>query len=177
MATLVVQLEFGPLLSKSTGMRLDPVGKHKRRERVEEGRRCTAVLFEILASVCPHNQRRKHKSGGTRRAAATTQHRDRTSQPDSLHLTQCNLVLCPVVELGRSRRLMAGHLLGVLEPSVVLQVNRDAGCPPGVTSDGGEKTRRLGPLPYCCPGVVPVKSSSGHCRSKRINALEQRLPA
>jgi hypothetical protein len=29
---------------------------------------------------------------------------------------------------------MAGHLLGVLEPSVVLQVNRDAGCPPGVTS-------------------------------------------
>ena len=36
---------------------------------------------------------------------------------------------------------MAGHLLGVLEPSVVLQVNRDAGCPPGVTSDGCEKTR------------------------------------
>ena len=35
---------------------------------------------------------------------------------------------------------MAGHLLGVLEPSVVLQVNRDAGCPPCVTSDRGEKT-------------------------------------
>jgi hypothetical protein len=34
---------------------------------------------------------------------------------------------------------MGGHLLGVLEPSVVLQVNGDAGCPPGVTSDGGEK--------------------------------------
>jgi len=32
---------------------------------------------------------------------------------------------------------MAGHLLGVLEPSVVLQVTRDAGCPPGVTSDRG----------------------------------------
>jgi hypothetical protein len=27
----------------------------------------------------------------------------------------------------------------MLEPSVVLQVNRDAGCPPGVTSDGGER--------------------------------------
>lgn len=37
---------------------------------------------------------------------------------------------------------MAGHLLGVLEPSVVLQVTRDAGCPPGVTSDRVEKTRR-----------------------------------
>ena len=72
---------------------------------------------------------------------------------------------------------MAGHLLGVLEPSVVFQVNRDAGCPPGVTSDGGEKTRRLGPLPNRSPGVVPVKSSSGHCRSSRINALEQGLPA
>jgi len=43
---------------------------------------------------------------------------------------------------------MPGHLLGVLEPSVVLQVNRDAGRTPGVTSDWGEKTRRLGPLPY-----------------------------
>src|SRR4029077_18539525 len=27
------------------------------------------------------------------------------------------------------------------------------------------------------PGVVPVKSSSSHSRSKRINALEQELPA
>ena len=36
---------------------------------------------------------------------------------------------------------MAGHLLGVLKSSVVLQINRDAGCPPGVTSDRGEKTR------------------------------------
>ena len=35
---------------------------------------------------------------------------------------------------------MASHLLGVLKPAVVFQVNGDAGCPPGVTSDRGEKT-------------------------------------
>ncbi len=46
--------------------------------------------------------------------------RNRTSQPDALHLAQRNLVLCPIVKFGCSRRLMAGHLLGVLEPSVVL---------------------------------------------------------
>ena len=34
---------------------------------------------------------------------------------------------------------MAGHLLGVLEPSVVFQVNSDAGCSPGVTSNRREK--------------------------------------
>src|SRR5271166_4891601 len=72
---------------------------------------------------------------------------------------------------------MAGHLLGVLEPSVVLQVNRDAGCPPCVTSDGSEKTRRLCPLPDSRPGVVPVQSASRYLRSKRIKALEQGLPA
>ena len=72
---------------------------------------------------------------------------------------------------------MSGHQLGVLEPSVVLQVNRDAGRPPGVTSNWGEKTRRLGPLPNRSPGVVAVKLSSGHDCSKRINALEQGLPA
>ena len=72
---------------------------------------------------------------------------------------------------------MAGHLLGVLEPSVVLQVNGNTGCPPGVTSDRGEKTRRLGPLPNRSPGVVPVQSPSRYLRSKRINALEQGLAA
>jgi hypothetical protein len=72
---------------------------------------------------------------------------------------------------------MSGHLLCVLKPSVVFQVNRDTGCPPCVASDGGEKTRRLGPLANCSPGVVEVKSSSGHCCSKRINALEKGLPA
>jgi hypothetical protein len=40
---------------------------------------------------------------------------------------------------------MSRHLLGVLEPSVVLQVNRYAGCPPGVASDGGKKTRSPSP--------------------------------
>src|SRR5208337_2853106 len=72
---------------------------------------------------------------------------------------------------------MPGHLLSVLEPSIVLQVNGDAGCPPGVTSDGGKKPRRLGPLPNGGPGVVAVKSSSGYGCPKRINALEQGLPA
>jgi hypothetical protein len=57
---------------------------------------------------------------------------------------------------------MSHHLLGVLEPSVILQVNRDASRPAGVTSDRHEKTRRLGPLSYCSPGVVPIKGSSGH---------------
>jgi hypothetical protein len=72
---------------------------------------------------------------------------------------------------------MPRHLLGVIEPSVFLQVNRDAGRPPSVTSDAGKKTRALACLPNRSPGVVAVKSSSGHCRSKRINALEQGLSA
>ena len=49
---------------------------------------------------------------------------------------------------------MAGHLLGVLKPSVVLKINRDAGSPPRVTSDGGEKTRRFSPLPNRIPGMM-----------------------
>ncbi|MDT7818198.1 MAG: hypothetical protein QOJ42_8114 [Acidobacteriaceae bacterium] len=36
---------------------------------------------------------------------------------------------------------MSRHLLGMLESSVVFQVNRNACCPPGVTSDG-----KCGPL-------------------------------
>jgi hypothetical protein len=38
---------------------------------------------------------------------------------------------------------MPRRLLCVLEPSVVFQVNHDASCPGGVTSDGGEKPAAL----------------------------------
>jgi hypothetical protein len=48
----------------------------------------------------------------------------------------------------------------------------DAGCPPGVTSNGGQKTRRLGTLPNCGPSIVTIKPSSGHGCPKRIYALE-----
>jgi hypothetical protein len=41
---------------------------------------------------------------------------------------------------------MSSHLLGMLEPSVVLQIDRDAGCLPSVTSEGGEKARWLAPF-------------------------------
>jgi hypothetical protein len=44
---------------------------------------------------------------------------------------------------------MSRHLLGVLEPSVVFQVNRDAGCPPGVTSGGGTPMDRWFLSEYC----------------------------
>ena len=68
-------------------------------------------------------------------------------------------------------------MLRVLEPSIVLQINRDAGHPPGVTSDGVSKPAAFGPLPNRGPGVVSIKSSSGHRCSQRINALEEGLPA
>jgi hypothetical protein len=49
-------------------------------------------------------------------------------------------IICPVVELGRSGRLMASHLLGVIQPAVVFQINGDACCSPSVTSDRGAST-------------------------------------
>src|ERR1700676_4692636 len=80
------------------------------------------------------------------------------SQPDSLHLAQCNFVLCPVVKFGCSRRLMSGHLLSVLEPSVVLQVNGDTGRPPGVTSDGGEEPAALARLRIAAQALYRFKA-------------------
>ena len=69
--------------------------------------------------------------------------RKRISQPDAFYLAQCNLVLCSVVKFGCSRGLVSRHLLGVLQPSVVLQVDGDPGCPPGVTSNGVRKPAAL----------------------------------
>ena len=68
---------------------------------------------------------------------------------------------------------MASHLLGVLQPAVVFQVNGDASCSPGVTSDGGEKARRFGPLSYCSPALPRLRARPVTVCSKRIYALEQ----
>ena len=59
-------------------------------------------------------------SGDARYAVEATRLLGQTLQTDSLHLAQRNFVLRPVVKLGRSGRLMASHLLGVLQPTVVL---------------------------------------------------------
>jgi hypothetical protein len=45
---------------------------------------------------------------------------DQLSKSDSLDLADHNLVFRSVVELGRARRLVAGHRLGVLKTSAVL---------------------------------------------------------
>jgi hypothetical protein len=49
---------------------------------------------------------------------------------------------------------MASHLLGVLQPAVVFQVNGDAGCSPGVTSYGVIK-----PPPWPASGSQPRRCS------------------
>ena len=49
---------------------------------------------------------------------------------------------------------MPGHFWARSSRPSLSEINRDAGCPPGVTSDGDEKTCRLGPLPNRSPGVA-----------------------
>jgi hypothetical protein len=51
------------------------------------------------------------------------------------NLADRELVLGPVVELGGPGRLMRSHLLGMLKPASVFQVNRHTGRAPGVAPD------------------------------------------
>jgi hypothetical protein len=44
-----------------------------------------------------------------------------------LDLADCNLVFGPAVKFGGPGRLMRSHLLGMLEPASILQVNRHTG--------------------------------------------------
>ena len=49
-----------------------------------------------------------------------------------LDLIERNLILPPVVELGRPRALVVGDMLRGFKRAVVLQVRGDAGCPEGM---------------------------------------------
>jgi hypothetical protein len=68
---------------------------------------------------------------------------DRSSQPDPLDLAECDLVLRAVVKFRCSRRLVAGHLLGVLEPSVIFPRRSLCRLPARCNTQRGLKTRCL----------------------------------
>ncbi len=51
---------------------------------------------------------------------------------DPLDLVEGDLVLGPVIELGRPRGLMGGNGLGVLDRAAVLEIGGDPGGPEGV---------------------------------------------
>lgn len=56
---------------------------------------------------------------------------------NALDLVERNLILPPVVELGRPRALVVGDVLRGFKRAVVLQVRGDAGRPEGVVPDPG----------------------------------------
>jgi hypothetical protein len=53
------------------------------------------------------------------------------------HLIQTHYVIPSIIELGRPRALMRGHLLRLLEIPAIGQVDRDPGCPAGNRSSSG----------------------------------------
>jgi hypothetical protein len=58
---------------------------------------------------------------------------------NSLNLIERNLVVAAVVELGRARALMDGHLLGVFEQTAIEKIDSNAGRAEAVAADLCEK--------------------------------------
>src|SRR5436309_8253184 len=77
-----------------------------------------------------------------------------------LNLTDCDLILGPVIKLGGPGRFMRSLLLGMLKPASILQVNRHTGRAPGVTPDRRQKPSVARSFSNGCPGIVPVQRSA-----------------
>ena len=59
----------------------------------------------------------------------------RQLKSNPLDLADCDLVFGPVVKFGGPRLFVRSHLLSMLEPASILQVDRHTGRAPGVTPD------------------------------------------
>ena len=77
------------------------------------------------------------------------------------NLADGDLVFGPVVKFGGPGRLMRSHLLGMLEPTSILQLNRHPGSAPGVTPNRRQKPRVACSFPDRCPGIVPIQRAPG----------------
>src|SRR5215469_39834 len=92
-----------------------------------------------------------------------------------LDLADCDLVFGPVVKFGGPGRLMRSHLLGMLEPASILQINRHTGRTPGVTSDRGQESRVPRSFANGWPGIVPIQRAPAKRGASLVHALKQRL--
>jgi hypothetical protein len=54
-----------------------------------------------------------------------------------LHLVQAHDVGLPIIELGRARALMRGHLPGLIQIPAIGEVDHDLGCPERVAANVG----------------------------------------
>src|SRR6516225_10207230 len=92
-----------------------------------------------------------------------------------LDLTDCDLVFGPVIKFGGPGRLMRSHLLGMLEPSSILEVNRHAGRTPSVTPDRRQKPGVPRSFANGYPGIVPIQRAPAKRGASLVHALKQRL--
>src|ERR1700741_1534137 len=95
----------------------------------------------------------------------------RQLKSNPLDLADCDLVFGPVVKFGGSGRLMRSHLLGMLEPASILQVNRHAGRTPGVTPDRRQKPRVSCSFTNGGPGIVPIQRTAAKRGASLVHAL------
>ena len=79
----------------------------------------------------------------------------RGSNRDAFDLVEGEVVISPVVELGRLRRFVVGHLLGLFQRPSVEQVVRDPGGPEAVTANRGKNPGLPGPPLDHLEGRVP----------------------
>jgi len=92
-----------------------------------------------------------------------------------LDLADCDLVFGAVVKFGGPGRLVRSHLLGMLEPTSILQVNRHTGSAPGVTPDRRQKPRVPRSFANGYPGIVPIQRAPAKRGASLVHALKQRL--
>jgi len=92
-------------------------------------------------------------------------------------LADCDLVFGPVVKFGGPGRLMRSHLLGMLEPASILQVNRHSGRALGVTPHRHRRQKPRVPRSFAdgCPGIVPIQRAPAKRGASLVHALKQRL--
>ena len=90
-------------------------------------------------------------------------------------LADCDFVFGAVVKFGGPGRLMRSHLLGMLEPASILQIDRHTGRSPGVTPDRRQKASIPRSFADRCPGIVPIQRAPAKRGAGLVHALKQRL--
>src|SRR5271154_531390 len=105
-------------------------------ERRDSATKATEVIAErVIRIVRNRFIESRTRKGGPSRFCPQTRNMTTESQNNALDLIERDLVVAPIVELGRACALVCCHLLGVFEQAAIKQIDGDAGGPEAVAAD------------------------------------------
>ena len=103
----------------------------------------TSTPYHFVRGTYEMSQRMNHLRHPPELTPNSVIRKHLSSERNSFHFIERNLITSAVVEPGGARRFMAGHVLGDLQLAAILEIGGDSRCPETMSTHLGPQPSRF----------------------------------